>query len=620
MSLSYAAPLSGSPDGVPRPEYPRPGFVRQDWLNLNGTWQFAFDPGDSGLERGLVHAELDREIQVPFCPESELSGIGETDFHAAVWYRRTVQVPADWAGRTVLLHFGAVDHDATVWVNGTEAGRHSGGFTSFAVELGDLAAQRNGEAVIVVRARDARHGPQARGKQSVEYANSACHYTRTTGIWQTVWMEPVAATHLRRPRITPDLGSGSFHLELPLTANRPGHRIGARLTDADGTAVEASVPADLDLAPRIVLTVPEDRRRPWSPEDPHLYAVDLELRDAAGTVVDSAVCSAGLRSVAVDGKRLLLNGRPVFQRLVLDQGWYPDGLMTAPDDAALVRDIELSMAAGFNGARLHQKVFEERFLHHADRLGYLVWGEFGDWGCSEGRTTGDNQQPTAGYTAQWLEAVERDYSHPSIVGWCPLNETHQELRDRPTVLDEVTRAMFLATKAADTSRPVIDASGYAHRVAETDVYDSHNYEQDPAAFRAQMAGLEKNEPFVNPQDQGPDAPAWSLPYRGQPYFCSEFGGIWWNPAEAAASSGDDRGTSWGYGQRPRTEAEFQERFAGLTGVLLDDPDMFGYCYTQLTDVFQEQNGVYHFDRTAKLDTGRLRAAQQRPAVYEEPQR
>lgn len=614
------------PNDVPRPEYPRPGFVREDWLNLNGTWQFAFDPGDSGLERGLVHQELDGRILVPFCPESELSGIGDTDFHPAVWYRRTVRVPASWAGRRVLLHFGAVDHDATVWADGREVARHSGGFTSFTADLGDVAGAAGGEAemVIVVRARDARHGPQARGKQATEYANSDCHYTRTTGIWQTVWMEPVPEVHLRRPRITPDLGSGAFHLEVPLSANRPGHRVRARVSDADGaTVAETTVRADLDLAPRPVLALPEEGLRPWAPEDPHLYRIRIELLDADGEVVDGAECTAGLRSVAIDGKRLLLNGRPVFQRLVLDQGWYPDGLMTAPDDAALVRDIELSLAAGFNGARLHQKVFEERFLHHADRLGYLVWGEFGDWGASQGRTSRDNQQPTAGFVTQWLEAVERDYSHPSIVGWCPLNETHQELHDRHTVLDDVTRAMFLATKAADTSRPVLDASGYSHRVAETDVYDAHSYEQDPEAFRRQMAGLDKDEPFINPDRAGnpgkrdTDA-VWSLPYRGQPYFCSEFGGIWWNPEEAAAAAGDDREVSWGYGQRPRNEEEFHERFAGLTAALLDDPHMFGYCYTQLTDVFQEQNGVYRFDRGPKLDVARVRAAQLRPAAFERP--
>ncbi|MEU6553393.1 sugar-binding domain-containing protein [Streptomyces sp. NPDC046915] len=595
----------------PRPEYPRPQFVREAWLNLNGEWQFEIDRSDTGLERGLRDRELADRILVPFCPESELSGIGETDFLEAVWYRRTVTIPDDWTDSRVLLHFGAVDHDTTVWADGTEVARHRGGFTPFTADLGDLAAPGR-ELTVVVRARDSRHGAQARGKQATWYANSHCHYTRTTGIWQTVWLEPVPrSVSLGRPRITPDLASGSFHLELPLTANLPGHRVRATLSDAAGPVATAESRADLGLAPRLVLAVPEDRRRVWSPVDPHLYDLVLEVLDAEGAAVDTVGSYAGLRSVSIHGKRLLLNGEPLFQRLVLDQGYYPDGLMTAPSDADLVRDIELGLAAGFNGARLHQKVFEERFLHHADRLGYLVWGEFGDWGCETGARD-DNQRPDASYVTQWLEAVERDYSHPSIVGWCPLNETYQHLHDRITQLDDVTRGMFLATKQADATRPVIDASGYAHRVPETDVYDSHCYEQDPDTFAKTMDGLAEDRPYVN---TAPDGRSWSVPYRGQPYFCSEFGGIWWDP-EAVAAAGDERETSWGYGERPRTDEEFVDRFTGLTGVLLDDPDMFGYCYTQLTDVFQERNGVYRFDRTEKVGTERLRRAQARPAAYE----
>ncbi|MEU1438555.1 sugar-binding domain-containing protein [Streptomyces sp. NPDC005786] len=600
---------------VPRPEYPRPQFVRRDWFNLNGTWQFETDRGDSGLERGLLDRDLTGEILVPFAPESELSGVGDTDFLEAVWYRRRFTPPAAWAGRRVLLHFGAVDHDTTVWVDGTEVVRHRGGFTPFTADLGDLAPAGR-EVEITVRARDPKSGPQARGKQAIEYANHDCNYTRTTGIWQTVWAEPVPDAHLRRPRITPDLAGGAFALELPLSSHRPGDRVRAVLSDDAGEVCRAETRADLDLAPRLHLALPQVRRREWSPEDPFLYDLRLELLDAEGEVSDSVESYAGLRAVSIRGRTVLLNGRPRFQRLVLDQGWYPDGLMTAPSDAALIRDIELAMEAGFNGARLHQKVFEERFLYHADRLGYLVWGEFGDWGCEIGGSSGDNQRPDASFVAQWLEAVERDYSHPSIVGWCPLNETYQKLHDRITQLDDVTRAMFLATKAMDASRPVIDASGYSHRVLETDIFDSHTYEQDPAAFRKLVSGLAKGEPFVNAYENGA---AYSQPYRGQPYFVSEFGGIWWDPAAAAAESGRDRTLSWGYGDRVRTEDEFHERFAGLTAALLEDPHMFGYCYTQLTDVFQEQNGVYRFDRSTKLDIARVREAQSRPAAIEEPE-
>ncbi|WP_406673905.1 sugar-binding domain-containing protein [Nonomuraea sp. N2-4H] len=599
-------PSSVAPD-VPRAEYPRPQMVRPDWLNLNGPWQFEIDAGDTGLERGLRERDLAGTITVPFAPESELSGIGNTDFMPTVWYRRTVTIPAEWAGRRTLLHFGAVDHDATVWVNGVEVVRHRGGFSPFTADLSGVARPGE-EATIVVRARDSRHGPQARGKQSTRYHNYECLYTRTTGIWQTVWLEPVPDVHLRRPRITPDVAGSAFTVVAPLSANRPGNSVRVTVSDPDGVVVASTVRADIDLSPTVRLELPAGRVRLWEPGDGFLYDVKIELLDAAGAVIDAVDSYAGLRSVSIDGKRLLINGKPVFQRLVLDQGYYPDGLMTAPSDEALLRDIELSLAAGFNGARLHQKVFEERFLYHADRLGYLVWGEFGDWGS---HAEGEHKH-TASFVTQWLEVLERDVSHPSIIGWCPLNETGQVIHDHLTHLDDVTRGMFLATKLADPTRPVIDASGYSHRVPETDVYDSHNYEQEPEAFAEQLSGLSKDQPYVNDIEGRPI----SVPYRGQPYFVSEYGGIWWNPELAGTEQAADRSTSWGYGQRVRTEEEFHERFAGLTGVLLDDPDMFGYCYTQLTDVFQEENGIYRFDRSTKLDVSRVRAAQTREAAYE----
>ena len=427
-----------------------------------------------------------------------------------------------------------------------------------------------------------------------------------------MWLEPVPAAHLRRPRITPDLASTAFDVVVPLSANRRGHTVTVTVTDADGEVATATARADLDLAPALRAVVPADRVRTWGPGDPHLYGVDIELRDADGVVVDSVRSYAGLRSVSIDGQAVRINGEAVFQRLVLDQGYWPESLMTAPSDAALERDIVLGLEAGFNGARLHQKVFEERYLFHADRLGYLVWGEFGDWGVSGYGTPADGQRQTTSFVAEWMEALQRDHSHPSIIGWCPLNETHQDLHDRITQLDDVTRAMWLATKVADPSRPVLDASGYSHRVLETDIWDSHLYEQEPEKFAELVGNLAEGQPYENTRDNGTKM---SVPYRGQPYFVSEYGGIWWNPDVAATASGSSP-DSWGYGQRVADEEEFHARFAGLTEALLGDPRMFAYCYTQLTDVFQEENGIYRFDRSEKLDVARVREVQLRTAAVE----
>lgn len=598
---------------IPRPEHPRPQFFRPDWLNLNGEWQFEIDRGDSGWERELLHRELSDRILVPFAPESAASGVGDTDFLHAVWYRREVTIPPEWEGRDVLLHFGAVDHDATVWVNGVEVARHRGGFGSFSAPLAGVVSP--GQTVtIVLRARDTPHEPQARGKQSTWYKNTAANYTRTTGIWQTVWLEPVSPAHIRRVNIVPQRADATFLIETELSTASAGSILEVQLSDGDGVVATASIDA-LDFAPRLTIPIPADRLRLWSPTDPHLYDLTLRLRHD-GQVVDAVDSYAGLRSIAIDGNRVLINGEPVYQRLVLDQGFWADTLMTAPDDGALRRDIELSMAAGFNGARLHQKVFEERYYYHADRLGYLVWGEFGDWGVSGQGVPGHNQQPTASFIAQWLEVLLRDRSHPSIIGWCPLNETHQRLHDRITQLDDVTLGMYLATKAADPTRPVIDASGYSHRVRDTDVWDSHSYEQDPAAFAIEQAGLKDGLPHANLEFDS----VISLPYAGQPYFVSEYGGIWWNAervAEAQASADDpNRDSSWGYGERVESVEAWHERFGGLTRVLLDNPLMFGFCYTQLTDTFQEENGIYDFDRKPKFDLARVRAVLTAPAAYE----
>jgi len=601
---------------IPRPEYPRPQFERKEWLCLNGRWEFEIDQGDSGLERGLLTRPLAGQITVPFCPESKLSGVENHDFLEAVWYRREVEIPSSWGERRVLLHFQAVDYDATVWVNGEEVGRHRGGFSPFTCDVSEAA--RPGELVtVVVRARDNHRDSQPRGKQAQTYGPRGAIYVRTTGIWQSVWMEPVPEIHLGRSRLTPDVANGVIRLEQPVVhrttaagspsgGKRSGLRLQAEILDNNGVVAEAECSAEFDLCPQLELRIPEERRRLWSIEDPHLYDVVLRLLDGEEAVVDEARSYAGLRSVAIDGNAITLNGRPVFQRLVLDQGYYPDGIMTAQSDEALRRDIELSMAAGFNGARLHQKVFEERFLYHADRLGYLIWGEFGDWGCRGYGAVESHQQPTASYITEWLEVLERDYSHPSIVGWCPLNETWQPLHDRITTLDAVTRGLYLATKAMDRTRPVLDTSGYAHRVPEADIYDCHDYTQDPETFAGHHAQVADGKPYYN----GRDGQTWSIAYRGQPFFVSEFGGIWWNPD---VEEGED---SWGYGERPKSIEEFYERFTRLCGILLDDPAHFGYCYTQLTDILQEQNGIYGFDRALKFDMARIRAAQERPAAIE----
>ena len=614
------------PDALPRPEYPRPSFRRGDWLNLNGPWQFARDPGDSGRERGLRDSDLPDRITVPFCMESDLGGIGDRDRCLAVWYRREVTVPQDWQGRRVLIHFGAADYETRVWAklqNGEmkEVGRHKGGWASFSLDLtfalgnADLA----GESVtLCVRCRDDWRVPGAKGKQVRDVHPGGCLYPRVTGIWQTVWLEPVPMqSRLGRPFLRPDVGNSTVRLTQPVEGagpgpHAPGLRLRLRATLSDDRGEIATAECDvLDFSPCLDLPVPRDRVKLWRPGDAHLYDVKIELLDG-GDAIDTVESYTALRSVTLDGLAFKINGEPVFQRLVLDQGWYPDGLLTAPSDAALVKDIELSMAAGFNGGRLHQKVFEERFLYHADRLGYLCWGEFGDWGADHQRTDGTrdphNKAHDAGFITEWLEVLLRDRGHPCIVGWCPLNETRQRYADGLNNLDDVTLGMSLACRAADPTRPVLDASGYSHRVPWADVFDAHDYEQDPAKL-AQNQAADKLEVGGHPVGSGPtkEVPVAGVPYRGQPYFVSEFGGI-----KVAGEGGE----GWGYGNAAESKDAFYERFEGQCRALADNPMHFGYCYTQLTDVFQEVNGVVKFDRGERFDMNRLAEIQRRPAAIE----
>ena len=604
-----------------RNEYPRPQFARNEWICLNGQWDFEIDQADSGLERDLLKKKLKEKITVPFCPESKLSGIEQKDHLLSVWYKRELSIPHDWSGKRILLHFQAVDYDATVWINEIEVGRHRGGFSPFSIDITEFI-QPGESKQLVVRARDRDDMPQPRGKQIRAYEGEGALYGRTTGIWQTVWMEPVPQIHLKRPRITPDLLSQSFLIEQGITNSRPGTILQITLSDSEGEIVTESVNADMNFTPMISIKIPDERLVLWKPGDPNLYYLTIKLLDATGEIIDSATSYAGMRNITISGKSIRINGDVVFQRLVLDQGYYPDGLMTAPSDEALLNDIKLSMAAGFNGARLHQKVFEERFLYHADCLGYIVWGEFGDWGARSLSALPHHQTFSPSYITEWLEVLERDYSHPCVVGWCPLNETWQPITDFISELDDITRGMYLATKAMDQTRPVLDTSGYSHRMIDTDIYDSHDYEQDPIKFSENQKGLSENKPYKNTWPfktvdgyLKKDAwgrkimNEWSVDYRGQPYFVSEFGGIWWNPDQEHAQS-------WGYGERPKTLEEFYDRFEKLCKILLENPEMFGYCYTQLTDIDQEENGIYKYDRSTKFDINRIRKIQTVTAAIE----
>lgn len=581
-------------DVQPRPEYPRMQFRRGEgsWINLNGEWSLRFDHSKSGIARRVYERpeEFDRKILVPFCPESSLSGIGETDFIESLFYARTIAIPPQWDGRRILLHFGAVDYQATVWLDGVETGRHRGGSSSFTVDLTGFARPGTEQTLAVHALDELRGGMQSGGKQSFRPESFGCFYTRTTGIWQTVWLEAVHPAGLRSCRITPLFDDGAFALDPLFYRESRGHHIRATLY-SEGRAVDSAESAAFSGTR---LRLETSRPRAWSPEDPFLYDLLLEVLDASGRVIDRVESYAGLRKIHIEGDRLYLNNRPLFLRLALDQGFYPDGVWTAPTDEALRRDIELGLSAGFNGARLHEKVFEERFHYWADRLGYLTWGEYPNWSMKFYRP-----ESCARLLEEWREVVTRDRNHPSIICWTPLNETctpepqwlQSEFRD-PGALESYrlfVAGLYDLTRELDPTRPVNDASGFLH--VKTDLWSVHPYCRDAAEFRQ----------TIRPANGGVlvHSPEYETGYGGQPYVIDEFGGFKFDAGQCGG---------WGYHDLTlRTPEELCARIAGQVDVMLTDPGIAGYCYTQLYDVEQECNGLYRYDRAPKLPPEQLRA-------------
>jgi hypothetical protein len=570
-------------NAIPRPEYPRPQFVRQAWENLNGPWSYVLDHGKSGMQRGYAASKgFPGAITVPFCPESVLSGVGHTDFIEMMWYHRKLTVPALWAGQRIILHFGGVDWESELFIDGASVGRHYGGISSFSYDITPYVTPGQTHDLVLYVRDDTRSGNQPGGKQCPDYASRRCHYTRTTGIWQTVWMEPVPTQGLRDVYVVPDLDQGRFIVTPRFFAVARGQRF--RVTVIDGPyAVATETVSAADGVPCAV-SVPEAKT--WSPASPFLYTLRYEVLDAEGKVTDMAHGYAGMRKVHIEGNRVYLNNEPIYLRLVLDQGFYPDGIWTAPDDAALKRDIELSMRAGFNGARLHQKVFEERFHYWADKLGYLTWGESSSWGIDV-----KDAVSARNFLAEWREILIRDRNHPSIIAWTPLNET-RDVGDRRQHNRLHIDAYELAHDL-DPTRPVNDASGYAH--ARTDLWTVHTYEQDPA----KLADKLKLDAQGKVWRCFPDS---EIEYFGQPYLVDEFGGIKWVPNQERVWANN----SWGYGEGPKSLEEFYARLEGQIEAILAQPHICGYCYTQLTDVEQEQNGVYFYDRSDKFDMDLIR--------------
>ena len=567
---------------IPRPEYPRPQFERNDWVNLNGTWTYQLDLSNTGVGRQFDKSEgYPNTITVPFCPESELSGVGYKDFIPAIWYQRKVAIPAAWEGKKILMHFGGVDYYATLYVNGKVAGRHWGGSSSFEIDITDYVKAGEEANLILWVKDDVRSGAQTGGKQSHSYSSSGCYYTRVTGIWQTVWMEAVAPHGLKSVYVKPDLDNSRFILEPAFYALESGLQLRVKLLDSGKVVYTTTTKATNPMT----VILPVKNVKTWSPDNPFLYDLEYEVINKDGRIIDCVSSYAGMRKIHIEGNRYFLNNKPLYLRMVLDQGFYPKGIWTAPSDADLKADIERSMAVGFNSARLHQKVFEERFHYWADKLGYLTWGESASWGMDiNGVSAARN------FLTEWQEVVERDRNHPSIITWTPFNETWGRSSDGISH-DRLLGDVYDLTHRIDY-RPVHDVSGGYHQ-AKTDIWSYHNYEGNAAELKKQLTLKgDGTVPTLNTKKEAP--------YKGQPYFLDEIGGIGWVIEKYAENT-------WGYGEGPKDLAAFYNRLESTVDTVLTFDYINGYTYTQLTDIEQEQNGIYTYDRQLKFDAEKLRS-------------
>ena len=584
-------------------KHPQAQLRRPGWTDLRGPWGFAFDDEDRGIQEGWPgRAEVfDREILVPFPPESPASGVQERGYHPVVWYRRVFELPP--AGRAPRLHltFGAVDYEAQVWVNGQFAGRHEGGHTPFTLDITAWLSPET-EQVIVVRVHDDPLDlTQPRGKQYWEPEPAEIWYHRTTGIWQPVWLEPLGEAFVESVRWTadPDRFAVQMRLRVGGRAAR-ATRLRLRLSLRGRPLVDDTYALDGAVLDREVVLprrTHQIREVCWAPHHPHLIDASIELLASDGSVLDLVESYFGLRRIeAVDG-RLLLNGVPLFLRLVLAQNYWPQSHLAPPSDEAIRREVELVKELGFNGVRIHQKIEDPRFLTWCDRLGVLVWGEAAN-------AFRFDERAAERLCREWADAVRRDFNHPCIITWVPLNESWgvPDLEHDPAQRAYV-KALYHLTKTLDPTRPVIGNDGWQNAIG--DIFGVHDYAMDPARLTERYGSAEAlRRTFEAIRPAHNRLLVDGQTFEQQPVVVSEFGGLSIKPAEGE--------NWWGYATTNDAQ-ELLVLYGALVGALLDSTGIAGFCYTQLTDTEQETNGLLTADRKPKLDISAIRAITSRPA-------
>ena len=582
---------------IPRPEHPRPDFTRDTFYNLNGDWEFAFDDSNIGLKEGWYKPEckFDKTITVPFCYQSEASGIGPTDeIHPIMWYRRKFTVPAEMQGRTILMNFGAVDYEAMVYVNGVAVGGHKGGYTPFQLDITPFLT--DGENDLCVRVVDMPDPIQPRGKQNWNEGLYLCWYTPHSGIWQTVYLEAASDTRIDYIHVTPDIEKGLASVEIML--NRVPNRKVTLALDVKLNEKEIRNVVTTTVNRNVTIVIDMDTRETfepialWSPRNPALYDLRVQLLDK-GMLLDAVDTYFGMRKVEVRDGVVYLNNDRIYQKLVLDQGYWPDTLITPPSDDAIREDLEWTKKFGFNGARKHQKIEDPRYYYWADKMGVLIWGEL-----PSPYTFTDETVENLTVTMQ--EFIRRDFNHPSIIAWVPLNESWgvPQIVSNKKQQDTATMLYYL-TKAADGTRICSGNDGWEQM--HTDICGLHDYKSSKEVLKKHFADRE----FIEKQTcDGRRAYADGYTATGKEAFMvTEYGGIAFTNIGLQGELGGAE--TWGYHGKETDEEAFFARFEACTEAVQEIPFCQGYCYTQLTDVMQEINGLLLPNRKPKVDVERV---------------
>ncbi|MBL1178211.1 glycoside hydrolase family 2 protein [Pantanalinema sp. GBBB05] len=575
--------------------YPRPQLQRSQWTSLNGTWKFTYDDEGQYIRPTDV-LSWNECIEVPFAPESIRSGIQDTGFHPNCWYEREFEVLP--SHNRVLLHFGAVDYRARVWVNGQFMIDHEGGHTPFSMDITSVLRPEGCQTVTVWAEDDPYDLAKPRGKQDWQLEPHSIWYPRTSGIWQTVWLEQVPQTYIDRLKWTPHFERWEIGFEGFVAGKcQTNMQLKVRLTVGNQLLVNDTYEVlNGEIHRRIALSDPgiDDYRNEllWSPEKPTLIDAQVELW-CQGQLIDEVKSYTAMRTVSIQRDRFMLNGQPYYLRLVLDQGYWEDTLMTAPSDEALRRDVELVKQMGFNGVRKHQKIEDPRFLYWADVLGLMVWEEM----PSAYRFT---PKAVERLTKEWTEVIERDASHPCVVVWVPFNESWgvPDLTATPAH-QHCVQALYHLTKTLDPTRPVIGNDGWESTA--TDILAIHDYDTKPHSLAKRYGPEVKLSDLLDRQRPGGRVLTLDgYPHQGQPIMLTEFGGIAYTKPEESTHT-------WGYA-RSNNVSEFQLQYTALLQTV-NRVEMFsGFCYTQLTDTFQEANGLLYIDRTPKFSLEAIASA------------